>query len=76
MATEAEATVNMFHSRDRDMALQLEERFRGAETFPRNNDLALQAFASIEWLFGDAIRSFAAEIFGGAFNRCRFSLPP
>jgi len=76
MATQTEPTVNMFHSFDRDMALQSEERFGGAERLPRNNDLAVQAFTGSERLSGDAIESFAAEIFGDALNRCRFSLPP
>jgi hypothetical protein len=73
MAAQAETTVNMFHSPHRDMALQPVERFRGAETLPRNNNLALQAFASFESLFGDAIESFAAEIFRDAFNQLAFS---
>ena len=55
MAAEAEATVKMFHSLDRDMALQPEERFRRAETLARNKDLAFQAFTSFEWLLGDAV---------------------
>ena len=73
MTAQTEATVNMLHSPDRDMALQLEERFRRAETLPRNYNLALQAFASFEWLLSDAIESFAAEIFRDAFNRLPFS---
>ena len=72
MASEAEATVNMFHSLDRDMALQSKVRFRRADTLFRNNDLALQAFASFESLLSDAIESFAAEIFRGALNRSPF----
>jgi hypothetical protein len=73
MAAQAETTVNVFHSLDRDMALQSEERFRRAQTLSRNNNLALQAFASFESLSGDAIESFAAEIFRDAFNRLPFS---
>ena len=76
MATEAKPTVNMFHSVDRDMAAQPKERFRRAETFSGNDDLALQAFTGSEWLLGDAIESFAAEILCGALNRYYFSLPP
>src|SRR5207249_12099642 len=76
LAAQAETLVNMFHALDRDMALQSEERFRRAETFSKNNNLALQVFTGSKWLFGDAIESFAAEILCGAFNRCRFSLPP
>jgi len=64
------------HSRDGDTALQSEERFRGAETLPRNNNLALQAFTLFEWFLRDAIESLAAEIFRSAFNRHHFSLPP
>ena len=75
MAAQAETTVNRFYSLDGDMALQAEERFRGAETLSGNNNLALQAFASFESLCRDAIESFAAEIFGGAFNRRPFGLP-
>ena len=75
MATQAEATVNVFHSPHRDMALQSEVRFRRAETLPRNDDLALQALALFESLFGDAIESFAAEIFSDAFNRRHSTLP-
>ena len=41
----------------------------GAETLSRNKNLALQALASFESLLSDAIESFAAEIFRGAFNR-------
>src|SRR5207245_833781 len=76
MAAQAETTVNRFYSLDGDMALQAEERFRGAETFARNNNLALQAFTLFEWFLRDAIESFAAEVFGRALNRHHFSLPP
>ena len=75
MAAQAETTVNVFHSLDRDMAPQSKERFSGAETLSRNKNLALQALASFESLLSDAIESFAAEIFGDAFNR-RHSSPP
>ena len=69
MAAQAEAMVNILHSLDRDMALQSEERFRGAKTLLRNNNLALQVFTSFERLSGDAIEPFAAEIFRSALNR-------
>ena len=69
MAAQAETPVNMFHSLDRDMVLQSEERFRRAETLSRNNNLALQAFTRSESLSGDAIESFAAEVFRRALNR-------
>jgi hypothetical protein len=46
MATEAEATLKMFHSPDRNTALQSEERFGRAETLRRNNNLTLQAFTA------------------------------
>ena len=39
----------------------------GFKTFVQNN-LALQAFTRSESLSGDAIESFGAEIFRGAFN--------
>jgi hypothetical protein len=73
MAAQAETKVNMFHSLDCDMAPQSDERFRGAETLPRNKNLALQALASSESLFNDAIESLTAEIFRGAFNRLPLS---
>jgi len=73
MAAQAETKVNMFHSLDRDMAAQPEERLRRAQTLPRNKNLALQAFASFEALLGDAVESLAAEIFRGAFNRLPLS---
>ena len=72
MTTQAETTVNMFHSLDGDMAPQSEERFSGAETLARNKNLALQALASFESLLRDAIESFAAEIFRDAFYRWPF----
>ena len=72
MAAQAETKVNMFPSLDRDMAAQPEERFRGAETLSRNQNLALQALASFESLFSDAIESFAAEILRDAFYRWPF----
>src|SRR5258708_15704737 len=62
MAAQAETTVKRFHSPDRDMALQSEERFRRAETLPRNNNLALQAFTLFEWFLGDAIQSLDARV--------------
>jgi hypothetical protein len=68
MAAQAETTVKRFHSPDGDMALQSKERFRGAETFRRNKNLALQALARLKRFSGNAIESFAAEIFGSAFN--------
>ena len=71
MAAQAETTVNMFHSPDRDMALQSEKRFGRAETLPRNDDRALQALASFESLSCDAIESFAAEMLDLAIDRCR-----
>jgi hypothetical protein len=49
MATEAETTVKIFRSPDRDMALQSEEGFGRAGTLPRKNNLALQAFARFKW---------------------------
>ena len=72
MATEAETTVNRFHSLDGDMTPQSEERFQGAEALSRNKNLALQALASFESLLSDAIESFAAEIFRDAFYRWPF----
>jgi len=73
MATESETTVNSFHSLNRDLALQAEERFTRAKTLAGNDDFALQAFASFESLPGDAIESFAAEIIRDGFNRLPFS---
>ena len=73
MAAQAETTVKMFHAPDRDMALQSEERFGRIEGLSGNKNLALQALASFEALSRDAVESFAAEIFCGAFNRFPFS---
>jgi hypothetical protein len=55
MAAQTETTVNMFHSLDRDVALQSKERFRRAKIIPWNNNLAVQAFTGSESLFGDAV---------------------
>jgi hypothetical protein len=74
MATQAETSAKIFHSLDRDMALQSDGGFRRTETFCGNNNLALEALAKFEWLFGDAIESLAAEIFRGAFD-WRSSVP-
>jgi hypothetical protein len=63
MTTQAETTVNMFHSLDGDMAPQSDERFRGAETLSRNQNLALQALASFESLLRDAIESSLLRFF-------------
>jgi hypothetical protein len=68
MTAEAETTVKMFHSPDRDMALEPDGGVRRSKTLPRDNNLALQAFARFERLAGDAIETLAAEIFGGAFD--------
>ena len=68
MAAQAETRANIFHSLNRDMALQTEGRFRRTEIPPWNDDLALQALARFEWLFGDAIEPPAAEILGGGHN--------
>jgi hypothetical protein len=75
MATEAETTVKMFHSPDRDVALKPDGGFRKAKTLPRNNNLAWQALTRVERLFRDAIETFAAKILGGALNRWSFGLP-
>jgi hypothetical protein len=69
MATEAEATVKMFHSPDRDEALKPDGGFRKDKTLPRDNNLTLQALTRFERLFRDAIKAFRSEIFGGALNR-------
>jgi hypothetical protein len=68
MATQAETTCNMFHALDRDLALQLEEGLRRAESPPRKNNHALQAFARLKCFSRDAIESLAAEIFRGALD--------
>ena len=69
MATEAETTVKMFHSPDRDVALKPDGGFRKAKTLPSDNNLALQALTRFERLFRDAIETLAAEIFCSALNR-------
>ena len=68
MTAEAETTVKMFHSPDRDMALEPDGGVQKAKTLPRDSNLASQAFARFERLAGDAIETLAAEIFGGAFD--------
>jgi len=75
MATEAETTVNMLDSLDCDVALDPEEWLRRVELHSRNNNLAQQPFAFSESLLGDAIESFAAQIFGDAFDRQFARLP-
>jgi len=75
VAPEAETTVKMFQSRDRDVAMKPDGGFRKTKTLPRDNNLALQALTRFERLFRDAIETFAAEIFGGALNRRSFELP-
>jgi len=75
VAAQAETTLKRFHSLHRDMALHSEGWFTRAETLSGNDDLALKAFASFESLSGDEVESFAAEIFGGAFNQRLAGLP-
>jgi len=69
LATQAETGAAMLHSPNDHAALQLERRIWCAETLRRNNNLAFQAFASLESLVGDTKKSLAAEIFRCRFNR-------
>ena len=68
LAPQAETTCDMFHALDRDLALQLEEGFRSAESPPRKNNHASHSFARLKCFSRDAIESPAAEIFRGALN--------
>ena len=69
MTAQAETAREFFHSPNGHMALKPDRGFQ-AETAPAgNNDHTLQALTKLEWLAGDAIESFAAEIFGNALHR-------
>jgi hypothetical protein len=68
LATQAETGATMLHSPNDHAALQLERRLWCAKTFRRKNNLAFQAFASLESLVGDTKKSLAAEIFCYRFD--------
>ena len=77
MTAKAESTdyTEIFHSPNRHMALKAYRRFRKAKSLPKNENLALQAFAGFEWRVGYAVESITAEIFGCCLNRLRIRLP-
>ena len=68
MTAEPETTREAFHSSNGHMAIKRDWGFRAKAASAGNNDLALQALASFESLGGDAIESFAAEVFGNALD--------
>ena len=68
MAAQAEAMPEIFHSPNCYLAFKQNRGFQ-ADNGLRNDNHALQAFTLFEWLLGDAIESFAAEIFRCALNR-------
>ena len=68
MAAQAEAIPEIFHSPNCYLAFKQNRGFQ-ADNGLRNDNHALQAFTLFEWLLGDAIESFAAEIFRRALNR-------
>jgi hypothetical protein len=69
LATQAETGAAVLHSPNDHAASQLERRLWCAKTCRRKNNLAFQAFASLESLVGDTKQPLAAEIF-----RCRFNV--
>ena len=58
--------AKIFHSPNCQVALKYNRGFKSKGRW--NNDLALQALTRFEPLFRDAIKAFAAEIFGGALG--------
>ena len=66
MAAQAEAMPEIFHSPNCYLAFKQNRGFQ-ADNGLRNDNHALQAFTLFEWLLGDAIESFAAEIFHAVF---------
>ena len=68
MAAQAETMPEIFHSPNCYLAFKQNRGFQAANGL-RNDNHALQVFAWFEWLLGDAIESFAAEVFCNALNR-------
>ena len=73
MAAQAESARKLFYSPNGQLAFKHNRGFE-AESGCWNDNLALQTHARFKRLAGDAIESFAAEIFGGALNRWSFGL--
>ena len=57
------------------MALKADRGLRKAKALARKENLALQAFARLEWHVSDAVQAVAAEVFRSCFNRLRAWLP-
>src|SRR5947207_15251070 len=68
MAAQAEAIPEIFHSPHCYLAFKQNRGFQAANGLRYDNH-ALQAFTLFQWLLGDAIESFTAEIFRSALNR-------
>ena len=71
MAAQAESARKLFYSPNGQLAFKHNRGFE-AESGCRNDNLALQTHTRFKRLAGDAIESFAPEIFGGALNRWPF----
>jgi len=69
MTAYPESTGELFHSSNGHMALKADRGFQAEIATTGNNDHALQALTELEWLAGDAIESFGAEIFRNALHR-------
>src|SRR2546426_12575969 len=67
MAAQAETMPEIFHSPNCYLAFNQNRGFQ-ADNGLRNDNHALQAYTLFKRLLGDAIESFAAEVFSGAFN--------
>jgi len=73
MTAQAETTPMIFHSLNCDMAFEHDRSIQALSI--RNNNLASEAFAGFEWLAGDAIEPFAAQILRDALRRWSSVLP-
>ena len=74
MAAQAETMPDIFHSPNCYVAFNQSREFQ-ADSGLRNDNHALQVLTWSERLSGDAIESFAAEIFRSALNRRSAGLP-
>ena len=68
MTAQAEAAGEALHSPNGHVAIKRDWGFQAETASAGNNDHALQALARFESLAGDAIESFAAEIFGNTLD--------
>jgi hypothetical protein len=67
MATQTETTLKMFHAPHDQMAFK-HDRSIQTESGGRHDNLTSQPFAGFEFLSGNAIESFAAEILRRTLN--------